>query len=538
MKILIIDDESLARDILKSQLDKLHYQDILMADNGKSALRILKNELPDIVFLDIRMPEMSGIEFMEKAAEIGNQFIFIILSGYNLFEYAQRTMELGAFNYLLKPIDDCKLREAMDAVEAKLQLSKMEKENYFNLNQSSKKDKELLRKQYIYELITENRGNLKLYDSQLQEDTISFHKPVFQICFLSLKEETDSKTLWEHQDMIQFGIENIITELAQMQDIDVYFFWEHKINGMLFNYEQSDDAFKEFYHKIYTNIHKYVAYFKEAEITMGIGIEVQDPAKLRVAYTSAKETLHKKLILGGGTIYFASCNQKGALDNPSAYYDSNIILEESVIKGLYQGDAGQILQYLDDYYASYLQSRDGNIKKLHKMHLNLFVLLHKELEKQEIESSQILENEFLLYHKIQACDSIQEMKAFLYDNIQRCMEALEQQTGIGNEKIMIRAKEFIKQNIGFELTLESVSEHVNFSPAYFSKFFKTEEGLKFIDYVNKMRVEEAKELLNCNIKTADICNRIGFSDVKHFYKVFKRWEGITPGQYKKGLFVK
>ncbi|WP_395019035.1 helix-turn-helix domain-containing protein [Robinsoniella peoriensis] len=108
------------------------------------------------------------------------------------------------------------------------------------------------------------------------------------------------------------------------------------------------------------------------------------------------------------------------------------------------------------------------------------------------------------------------------------------QSGLGNEKIIIRAKEYIEQNLGFHLTLESVAEHVNFSPAYFSKFFKNEEGLNFIDYVNKVRIEEAKRLLDQNVKTADICDKIGFADVKHFYKTFKKWEGITPGQYKKG----
>ena len=117
MKILVIDDESLARDILKSQLNKFQYWDILMEDNGQDALRTLERELPDVVFLDICMPEMSGIEFMEKADALQKDIIYIILSGHNKFEYAQRTMELGAYNYLLKPIDDKKLKEAMDAVE-------------------------------------------------------------------------------------------------------------------------------------------------------------------------------------------------------------------------------------------------------------------------------------------------------------------------------------------------------------------------------------------------------------------------------------
>ena len=68
MKILIVDDEMLAREVLKTQLEALHYQNIKMATDGKSALLSLRDEIPDVIFLDICMPEMSGIEFMEQAA--------------------------------------------------------------------------------------------------------------------------------------------------------------------------------------------------------------------------------------------------------------------------------------------------------------------------------------------------------------------------------------------------------------------------------------------------------------------------------------
>lgn len=530
MKILIIDDESLARDILKSQLNKFHYRDILMEDNGQDALKTLERELPDVVFLDICMPEMSGIEFMERADALQKEFIYIILSGHNKFEYAQRTMELGAYNYLLKPIDDKKLKEAMEAVEEKLAIIRFKKEQYAELNKSRARARELLKKQYIYDIISGNSSNSDKYGNAFRGEPVRLDKELFQICCFTIKDRTGQESSREDQDIIQFGIENITNEIAKMNGMNAYFFSDTNLNGILLNYDSGKNDEKQIYQQLFDNFYRFIGCFKQAELTFGVGREVSGLSRIQAAYTSAKDTVNKRLILGGGVIYFQSEEQTGARKNS----DVGQMPEEAIIKSLYQGDIGQIQRYVDDLYAPFVNLMLADVKKLNKMHLNLFVLLHKELEKKEIDSSRVLDNEFSLYNKIQTFDTIEEMKAFLLENILLCMKALEQQSGLGNEKIIIRAKEYIEQNMGFHLTLESVAEHVNFSPAYFSKFFKNEEGLNFIDYVNKVRIEEAKRLLDQNVKTAEICDRIGFADVKHFYKTFKKWEGTTPGQYKKG----
>jgi len=354
MKILIVDDEMLAREVLKTQLEALHYQNIKMATDGKSALLSLRDEIPDVIFLDICMPEMSGIEFMEQAANYKKDIVYVILSGYDIFEYAQRTMELGAYKYLLKPVDTQTLMNTMHSVETMIAKQSKEEERYADLNK-------------------------------------------------------------------------------RIMEVD---------------------------------------------------------------------------------------------------------LELSLLQSLYQEDSVEMNNRIKALYDLYLSEEYTDIKQLGKMHLSVFVLLHKELGKSDIESSTILEDEFLLYRKIQAMDTISDMQTFLLSKIQVCKEAIAGQGRTGHEKIMLRAKEYIKQNMGYNLTLESTAEYVNFSPTYFSRFFKNEAGMNFIEYVTKARIEEAKELLNRNVKTADICSKIGFRDIKHFYKIFKKIEGVTPGQYKRGLITK
>ncbi|HHV98447.1 MAG TPA: response regulator [Clostridiaceae bacterium] len=115
MLILVVDDEMPARQSMVNMLNKLGYTNILEACDGIEAIDIIKTEKPSIVLADIRMPEMNGIDLLNNIKTFGIDTLFIFVSGYDLFEYAQKAVKLGAFNYLLKPLSIEELKEAMDS---------------------------------------------------------------------------------------------------------------------------------------------------------------------------------------------------------------------------------------------------------------------------------------------------------------------------------------------------------------------------------------------------------------------------------------
>lgn len=119
MKLLIVDDEPLARQELERLLGR--YDDISslkQAANGKEALDILQQESVDTVFVDIRMPEMDGIELVASA---GNKSLFVFCTAYS--QHALEAFDLNAFDYLLKPVNPSRL----DQVIAKVRLALADK---------------------------------------------------------------------------------------------------------------------------------------------------------------------------------------------------------------------------------------------------------------------------------------------------------------------------------------------------------------------------------------------------------------------------
>lgn len=118
MEILIVEDEFNAREGLGNLLGKLSENYVVCgkASDGEQGLILAKALKPDLVFADIEMPKLNGLEMIEKIKEDGQDPYFIILSGYSEFKYAQKGITLGVEEYLLKPITYSDLKSNMEAL--------------------------------------------------------------------------------------------------------------------------------------------------------------------------------------------------------------------------------------------------------------------------------------------------------------------------------------------------------------------------------------------------------------------------------------
>ena len=102
-----------------------------------------------------------------------------------------------------------------------------------------------------------------------------------------------------------------------------------------------------------------------------------------------------------------------------------------------------------------------------------------------------------------------------------------------NIEIIIEAIRYISQTFAGNLTLEDVASHVHLNPAYFSTLFKQSTGSSFKEYLNMVRIEESKRLLiNPEYSIIDVAMAVGFMDQSYFSKVFKKYTGLTPKQYR------
>lgn len=532
MKILIIDDEMIARESLGQQLYNLGYTENFLARGGEEALELIGKIYPDIVFVDICMPDMNGLEFMKAVKKRNINTIFVVLSGYDSFTYAQQSIDLGTYKYLLKPIDDKDLLNTVKTIEQQIKSQAKEREKVYKLSKNISKTEGIIRRQYIYDLLL---GNLNKEEKIYQRKTnlnIHFKYKYYRVCMISVISKTSglitAGTDKIDYELVNFCIENVFSELVMSERIDPYYFYDGRLMGILLNYDKEIN--KTEFEQIYIQIKAVIDKIENVELTFGVGKTILDINKIRRAYQSAKEVINSRAIYGIGHIYFADDEKQPQITEKNIEAE----LEDALIINIFKNDKVKIRSIVKSAYEPY-ETLQKNTASLNRMHLNIFVRLHRELEKLGIDGSNYIEDEFLLYNKIQRFDTLKEMSDFLYEVSIKCIEAIG--TSKSNDVFVMinRSKKYIKENLGFNLTLERVAHEVNLSPAYFSKIFKETEGTNFIEYVTHTRMDIAKTMLEKNCKITDICNKIGYADPKHFHKIFKKNVGVTPGNYKKSL---
>lgn len=121
MKVLLVDDEFNVRDVIRyfGQWDRLGVTDILEAGNGEEAQAMIEKERPEIIFADIKMPKMNGIQLLEWLNETSYPGKVIIVSGYDDYAYMRKAIQCSSFDYLLKPIEPDALNTALEgAIQA------------------------------------------------------------------------------------------------------------------------------------------------------------------------------------------------------------------------------------------------------------------------------------------------------------------------------------------------------------------------------------------------------------------------------------
>lgn len=118
LRLMIVDDEQIIREALSSMIDytSLGYEVIATAKNGMEAYDRIRDDYPDVVITDIKMPILNGLELIERASRIDSRITFILLSGYREFEYAKQAMTYGVRYYLLKPTDKQELINCLDTI--------------------------------------------------------------------------------------------------------------------------------------------------------------------------------------------------------------------------------------------------------------------------------------------------------------------------------------------------------------------------------------------------------------------------------------
>ncbi|WP_068786281.1 response regulator transcription factor [Paenibacillus phocaensis] len=512
-RILIVDDELLVRQGIRHHLnwEQYGFEIVGEAANGKEALELMERLSPHIVITDIVMPVMDGAEFARVLKAGHPKVEVIVLSSYGEFEYVRSTFQSGVADYILKPrLETEELLQVLQKTARKIPGFALREA----LHANSPLDRLLER------LIAG-------YEPEEEDARLAANLPYDRLMLVG----ADVSRIAGEPDDDLVGLVAELENQLRESPIQVQ---SHTISAggkrllLLLNYPEAQEA----------ELKKTVSEFALAQATavpkavwaIGGGF-----AELRTLGEAYREEWQRLLSY---RFYFPGRIVMQAEELPPARKVPPCDLNE-LLSGLKKGQVEDVFRKLREIAAeaagNYRQSPFEFKSFLGNAVFHVTVAV-AEIQREAKELDAMKYAYFKAIDEAQdAADAVKALHAFL-DDAERLVSALAPLPGEGNMK---RLLEYIDEHYAEPLNLGALSRHFHFNPSYLSSYFSTHNGEGFSEYLNRVRIAKAMELLRSDESAiSEISDRVGYSDPSYFTKVFKKLKGMSPREYRRQQLVK
>ena len=507
--ILIVDDEVLVRQGIKHLLnwENEGFSIVGEASNGKEALEMVEQLSPHIVITDIVMPLMDGVEFTSILKTSYPHIEVIVLSSFGEFNYVRSTFQSGVADYILKPkLEANQLLTILKRVANKIpSLQFIENTKEENLSIKMTLDKLMsgyeidTSMESVYEVFPHN--SFRLFGAEMK-NIANANQDYWleQLSAMFLSHEGNIVAMPLPTD------NNLAVYILNMNDRD----WE----------------------QIMPEIRSF-AIHTAASIT-GLCWTFGDPfTKISELYEQYHQRFMKmcsyRFYLPHNTILITR-NELPKLHHKSLEFNMSQFTELMQARNF-----NQALEVLFEYFnyaaADYEQDVFAFKTVLGNIIFNITIILGKlEMDTGHIESKKY--NYFRSINEAtHASDALKELYEFI-DEMNVTLATSKQSSANPNMTMIIS---YIRQHYMEPINLTDIANHFHFNPSYLSSFFSAHNDEGFSEYLNRVRVDKAAELLQqAELSISEISERVGYSDQSYFTKVFKKHKSVSPSQYRKG----
>ena len=526
-KIMLADDEGIVIDSLKFIIEK-EFGDLCtieFAKTGRSVIELAENFRPDIAIMDIQMPGINGIEAMREIRETNRNVIFIVMSAYDKFDYAKEAIKLGVLEYITKPMEKTRIIAALKKAMEQIDRERNKRSNDLLIREKLETVMPIIENGLLYNLLfqehfTEDIENYK----QLLGIDQNYAYLLAVVCGETQEGNHMTNAVGSSVKMQQYG--DLLREYLKeaYPGIILGMSMANKLPGLV-PCEEKQMSYEERIALIEKSRELVRELKRRTQISFRIGISAIAPLdEAREAYKEATNAL----IMTNGSVAHVDDLPIGCAHEETYPVE----LEKKLFAEVKNGDADHAVATAETYF--------DMVAKLHGDYLMNIRLKVLEF---------VLYAEYIAYNSggmtyefcdradylptVMAIDDIQSLRTWFVDKMGTASRNVSTKAAEKSQGAVEVAKNYIQNNYSRDISLDEVSQEVNISPYYFSKIFKEDVGEGFVEYLTKIRMEKAKELLTTTERSMkEICSMVGYADPNYFSRSFKKNVGVTPTEYK------
>ena len=535
MNVMLVDDYPLIIEGFKKLFNwKKHgFPVVATANNGRQAACLLKTTPVDIVFTDIKMPVLNGLELIKIIKAQYPHIKIVVLSAYDDFQLVRNAFNLGANNYMLKQemneetiMDICKYLQNEIELERKrsntlpygpedfanIMREKEELEYKLNVNLHT------IRERFFKRLIT--------YDDIDKNDDI-------------LREQIELKIIFESQNIalmlfkaenidynidiepLSFAIETSMRSVIETNFNAYLFVIDYSKYGIIFSIP-SISEFENYAHSVFTLIQKQLYTYVQIVVTAGVSNVALGLAELRHLFTQAQTACEYRFIYGKNKLLFFK-NIPDTSNEIHLKYNDRI---DFLIESLKSKNFYDLLNSLDTLCVS---DKGLSVHDIHQVNMlfhryTWIIINFIEDQNLAIDANKLL----ITFQFLSTAGSVEELNSWLTETLQNIVVSYER-----DSRYIAFFKQYIKEHYREgNLKIDEIADYIGISANYLGKLVYKETNCHFSEYLNIYRIEQAKSILsNSILKIYEVAEQVGYNNVEHFARVFKRLVDMSPSAY-------
>ncbi len=491
-QVMIVDDEEPVLDSFAYILQK-DAKDFTLcgkARSGTDAVSMIQELSPDLVFMDIQIPGIDGIEVIRQIRQKVPNTVFILATAYERFDIAKKAIPLGVFSYLVKPISRKTFLGELSNVKSHLdQLRNIDHRRLEDVQLLQKK-KEEEKNRFFHSLIWRNPDDnewkefLKLFNISCDQASLYLVESVEDISEklkMSLYETIAEKIQYKYRCLCTFAAGRML----------LFFPEEQSLNNLDLHLQ-----------KIIKKLSPY-------SFLLGQG-GVYPLSSLHTSFSEAFSP-------------FATVEKKEK--SYSAERERLQLICDSIMKM----DNLETQNLFEDYWIEIFNSFSFSVA-LGKM-VSLFTWVLTKLDAHVLTALDLTIDPA---EEIMVLKSVEEWQQWSTDIIRRLQEVTKVNARQSYPRPLIAALAYIRENYQTPLQLSMVADEYGITGSYLSRLFKEHLGTNFVDYLNRFRLNKAIILLESKkYSIKEIAYIVGYQDPNYFSRIFRRHMGISPSDLEK-----
>ena len=526
MKILIVDDDITTVDVICNSMkwENFYIQQVERAYNIASAKAILEKNHIDIVICDIEMPMGTGIELLKWIREHNMNCEFLFLTCHEDFRYATTAIEYEAAGYLVKPFNIVRMELELLRVVKKIK-DKEQMLKDVGYGTWAKKNKEKLICEFWRSLLFHDiSSDLESIRKEIRKRKLNIDENA-EYRIIGIKVDLSTDVLEEMGcELLEFACERLICEIMENTLVNESVL-KYVIQKELFFVVV--DSTKKTEGKLLEDGSRLIR-IGEKNLKCQFTCCIGENCEIERAAPYAEEIFEKvsKNIQFSGKCFLEKEIQEVVSENEKLLDLKQ--LEELLLKH----EKMQILNVVREKLDYMVEQNRVNADILFSLKQEILQLLYVYLYRNGVQATELFSDNQSLKIQLKATESVFDMIKWVNYAVARTLDYEQEikRTFSVVEKVENYIHDHYKENI----TREHIADSLFMTPEYLAKLYKRKTGRTIKDYINQYRIEQAKKLLqNGEQNIGDVAGDVGFENFSYFSTVFKKYEGISPGEYRK-----